>query len=209
MAEFSAETAEKFGTEFASIHDAMTNENSSNTDIPLQQQADAPPQSEGQAASDDAAQIESDLDQLQTELNAARDRHLRLAAEFDNYRKRVARDQSENVARAQASLLRRLVDVLDDLERVAHHSENATVESLLHGVELVERKLRQTLESAGLERIAAENTAFDPATMEALMTVPTDSPEEDDHVADVFQPGYRYQGILLRPARVRVKKHEA
>jgi molecular chaperone GrpE len=83
------------------------------------------------------------------------------------------------------------------------------VESLVHGVELVERKLRQTLESAGLERIAAEDAVFDPSTMEALMTVPTDSPEEDDHVADVFQPGYRYQGVLLRPARVRVKKYEA
>lgn len=164
---------------------------------------------DGRAAADDAAQIESDLEELQTELNAARDRHLRLAAEFDNYRKRVARDQQENVARAQAHLLNRLVEVLDDLERVTQHSENSTMESLLHGVELVERKLRQTLESAGLERIAAEDVAFDPATMEALMTVPTDNPEEDDHVADVFQPGYRYQGVLLRPARVRVKKHEA
>jgi molecular chaperone GrpE len=179
----------------------MNNKNISDTETQPDGQAD------GQ--SDDAAQIQDDLEQLQTELEAARDRHLRLAAEFDNYRKRVARDQSENVARAQASLLTRLVDVLDDLERVAHHSENATTDSLLHGVELVERKLRQTLESAGLERIAAEDAVFDPATMEALMTVPTDRPEEDDHVADVFQPGYRYQGVLLRPARVRVKKYEA
>ena len=164
---------------------------------------------DGATASDDAAQIQTDLEQLQTELEAARERHLRLAAEFDNYRKRVARDQTESVARAQSSLLIRLVDVLDDLERVAHHSENATTESLVHGVELVERKLRQSLESAGLERIAAENGAFDPATMEALMTVPTENEAEDEHVADVFQPGYRFQGVLLRPARVRVKKYEA
>lgn len=165
-------------------------------------------QQNGGAASEDVAQIQSDIDMLQGELEAARDRNLRLAAEFDNYRKRVARDQTESVARAQANLVTKLVDVLDDLERVAHHSENATTESLLHGVELVERKLRQTLESAGLERIAAEDAAFDPAVMEALMTVPADSAAEDDHVADVFQPGYRYQGVLLRPARVRVKKYE-
>jgi molecular chaperone GrpE len=82
------------------------------------------------------------------------------------------------------------------------------VESLLHGFELVERKLRTALESAGLERIAAEAAVFDPSVMEALMTVPTDDPAADDHVADVFQPGYRYQGVLLRPARVRVKKFE-
>jgi molecular chaperone GrpE len=186
----------------------MNNDNSTNTETPFQDAADAPPSTDGQAAADDAAQIENDLDQLQTELNAARDRHLRLAAEFDNYRKRVARDQQENVARAQSQLLNRLVEVLDDLERVTQHSEKATVESLLHGVELVERKLRQTLESAGLERIVAEDAVFDPSIMEALMTVPTDNPEEDNHVADVFQPGYRYQGVLLRPARVRVKKHE-
>lgn len=158
-------------------------------------------------ASEDVEQIQSDLDQLQDELESARERHLRLAAEFDNYRKRVARDQSETIARAQAGLLNKLVDVLDDLERVAHHSETATTETLLHGVELVERKLKQTLESSGLERIVAEGP-FDPANMEAITTVPTDDPAQDDHVADVLQPGYRYQGVLLRPARVRVKKFE-
>ena len=177
----------------------MTNDELTNTELPT----------EAESSESDAEQIESDLDQLQNELESARERHLRLAAEFDNYRKRVARDQMENVARAQASLLNKLIDVLDDLERVAHHSETATVEALLHGVELVERKLRQSLESSGLERIAAENEVFDPSTMEALMTVPTDDESEDGHVADVFQPGYRYQGVLLRPARVRVKKFEA
>ncbi len=169
----------------------------------------APDTGTDREVSEDVAQIQSDLDMLQGELNAARERHLRLAAEFDNYRKRVARDQTESVARAQASLVSKLVEVLDDLERVTHHSENATTESLLHGVELVERKLRQSLEAAGLERIAAENALFDPSVMEALMTVPAATEEEDEHVADVFQPGYRYQGVLLRPARVRVKKYEA
>jgi molecular chaperone GrpE len=174
---------------------------------PAQNEGAADPSGNGNASAD-VAQIQNDLDQLQNELNAARERHLRLAAEFDNYRKRVARDQTESVARAQAALVAKLADVLDDLERVTHHSENATKESLLHGVELVERKLRQTLEAAGLEQIAAEDAVFDPAVMEALMTVPTDNEAEDDHVADVFQPGYRYQGVLLRPARVRVKKYE-
>ena len=166
-------------------------------------------QPDAQSASEDVAQIQNDLDQLQTELNAARERHLRLAAEFDNYRKRVARDQTESVARAQSNLVGKLVEVLDDLERVAHHSENATADVLLQGVQLVERKLRTSLEASGLERIAAEDAVFDPAIMEALTTVPTENEAEDDHVANVFQPGYRYQGVLLRPARVVVKKHEA
>ena len=148
------------------------------------------------------------LGELESELSNARDRHLRLAAEFDNYRKRIARDQSDMLARAQASLVAKLAEVLDDLDRVAHHSESATKEALLEGVELVERKLRTVLETEGLERFDPTGLLFDPAMMEALTTVPADNPEEDDHVATVFAPGYRFQGTLIRPARVVVKKHE-
>jgi molecular chaperone GrpE len=148
------------------------------------------------------------LRDLETQLAASKDRYLRLAAEFDNYRKRVVRDQTDNLARAQAALVIKLVEVLDDLDRVAHHSESAGKDTLLEGVDLVERKYRQVLESAGLERVDADGQSFDPATMEALTTVPTDNPDEDYHVGDVFQPGYRFQGILLRPARVVVKKFE-
>ena len=155
-----------------------------------------------------AESIEARLRELESELAASKDRHLRLAAEFDNYRKRVVRDQAESVARAQTALVSRLAEVLDDLDRVAHHSESASKEALLEGVELVERKLRGALEAAGLERIDATGGPFDPSIMEALMTVPTDDPEQDDHVDSVFQPGYRLQGTLVRPARVVVKKYE-
>lgn len=153
--------------------------------------------------------IQKRLEDLERELSSSKDRHLRLAAEFDNYRKRVMREQADTLARAQSNLIARLVDVLDDLDRVAHHSENSSKEALLEGVELVERKFRQVLESAGLERIDAEGGPFDPATMEALMTVPTDVRAEDEHVAHVMQPGYKFQGTLVRPARVGVKKFEA
>jgi molecular chaperone GrpE len=148
------------------------------------------------------------LGELEAELSNARDRHLRLAAEFDNYRKRIARDQGDMLARAQSSLVAKLAEVLDDLDRVAHHSESATKEALLQGVELVERKLRTVLEAEGLERFDPAGQPFDPAIMEALTTVPADDPAEDDHVATVFAPGYRFQGTLIRPARVVVKKHE-
>ena len=148
------------------------------------------------------------LGELEAELSNARDRHLRLAAEFDNYRKRIARDQGDMLARAQASLVAKLAEVLDDLDRVAHHSESATKEALLQGVEMVERKLRTVLEAEGLERFDPAGQPFDPAVMEALTTVPANDPEEDDHVATVFAPGYRFQGTLIRPARVVVKKHE-
>ncbi|MBV9772618.1 MAG: nucleotide exchange factor GrpE [Gemmatimonadetes bacterium] len=143
------------------------------------------------------------------EVSTLRDRHLRLAAEFDNYRKRVERERSESWNRAQAELAAKLLDVLDDLQRVAHFNpETATAQALLEGTQMVERKLNRVLEAAGVEAIEPAGEPFDPAVHEALMTVPAESREEDNSVADVFQKGYRLKGTLLRPARVRVKKYE-
>jgi molecular chaperone GrpE len=136
------------------------------------------------------------------------DQFRRLAADFDNYKKRNERERAETTARAQADVVRRLLEVVDDLERVAAFAED-TPAPLLEGVQLVERKLLQILSSLGLERIEAEGATFNPATMEGLATVPAETPEEDDVVADVFQQGYLFKGQVLRPARVRVKQHEA
>jgi molecular chaperone GrpE len=159
-------------------------------------------------SAEEAARIETDLDSLQRDLSSASDRYLRLAAEFDNYRKRVERERGESYGRAQAELASRLLDVLDDLERVAHHAEDADT-PLLQGVQMVERKLRQSLESAGLEPVAADGARFDPNSMEAVAMVAAESGDEDDMVSDVFQRGYYFKGMLIRPARVRVKKHGA
>ncbi len=151
----------------------------------------------------------AELGRLQGELNNINDRYLRLAAEFDNYRKRIERERLEQHARSQADLARRLLDVLDDLQRVEHlDPATATTQSLFEALELLERKFRQALESAGLEEVAAPGERFDPRVMEAVMTVPTDDPEEDETVADVFRKGYRFGNTLVRPAQVRVKKSE-
>jgi molecular chaperone GrpE len=74
---------------------------------------------------------------------------------------------------------------------------------------MVERKLRQSLQAAGLEEVDAAGATFDPNSMEAVAMVPAESQEDDDVVSDVFQRGYRFKGTLIRPARVRVKKHGA
>ncbi|MDB4948018.1 MAG: Protein grpE [Gemmatimonadetes bacterium] len=145
---------------------------------------------------------------LRSELDTARERHLRLAAEFDNYRKRATRELDEARVRAQAQLTEKLLDAVDDLQRIAHIDPEATSTKVLHeGAEMVERKLVRALEAAGLEVIESEGRPFDPTVHEAITTVATDAADEDDTVADVFQKGYRFKGILLRPARVRVKKH--
>ncbi len=150
------------------------------------------------------------LERLQAEFDSLTDRHLRLAAEFDNYRRRVERERAEYRVRAQADLVLPLLDLLDDLQRVAGLDVGGTsVEALLEGVGLIEKKFRHALESQGLEPIVAEGEFFNPSTMEALMTVAAEHPEEDDMVADIFQNGYRFKEILIRPARVRVKKYDS
>lgn len=156
----------------------------------------------------EAEQIESDIDELRREFSTLSDRHIRLAAEFDNYRKRIERERADAWARAQGDLAARLLDTLDDLERVTQHAAESD-DALLQGVQLVERKLRQSLQAAGLEEVDAEGARFDPNSMEAVAMVPVETHEEDDIVSDVFQRGYRFKGSLIRPARVRVKKHGA
>lgn len=143
------------------------------------------------------------------ELEEMRDRYLRLAAEFDNYRKRTERERAEQSVRAQGQLVQSMLDAIDDLERVADFTpETTTVAALLEGVQMVERKLLRALESAGLELVDAHGAPFDPTHHEALMTASTEHPHEDDTVGEVFQKGYRFQGHLLRPARVQVRKHQ-
>ena len=138
-----------------------------------------------------------------------RDRYLRLAAEYDNYRRRAERERTESWNRAQAQVIEKLLDALDDLQRVAHFTpETASAGALLEGTQMVERKLVRVLEAAGMETIEAEGQPFNPEVHEAITTVPAETREEDHTVADVFQKGYRFKGTLLRPARVRVKKFE-
>lgn len=164
---------------------------------------------EAAAPPPDADAPPAELPRAQDEIQALRDRHLRLAAEFDNYRKRVERERGESRARAQAELVERLLDPLDDLQRIAHFDpEKTSAASLLEGAQLVERKFLRVLDAAGLEVLDAAGQPFDPEVHEALTTVPTENAEEDNAVADVFQTGYRFKGALLRPARVRVRKFQ-
>ncbi len=155
------------------------------------------------------ASPEQDLTLLRGELDALNERHLRLAAEFMNYRRRVEQERNESWSRAQADLVGRLLEVVDDLQRVAGLDlSNATAEAIMEGVDLVERKFARALEDAGVEVIDPEGELFDPETMEAVMRVSADSEEEDDSVAQVFQKGYAFKGRLVRPARVSVRKSD-
>jgi len=142
---------------------------------------------------------------LEGELDEFRDRHARLAAEFDNYRKRVVRENLVLVERAQAALAIKVLDVLDDLDRILDGMDETTpAEALREAIELVDRKLRKELESAGLERLDPAGTLFDPSVHEAVATTPSPDASREDHVSATFQAGYRFKGALIRAAKVQV-----
>ena len=146
-------------------------------------------------------------DDLTQQLDEHRDKYLRLAAEYDNYRRRTAKERIEAGSRGQAELVSKLIDALDDLSRFAHVDPANTYSQTYHkGIELVEQKMLKVLGSAGLEVINPLDQTFDPTQHEAVATEPALSPEDDHTVAKVFQPGYRFNGQLLRPARVVVKQ---
>lgn len=135
------------------------------------------------------------------------DRYLRLAAEYDNHRKRSARERQDAGSRAQADLVRTLVEALDDVARFAHVDPATTdASTLVQGVDMVEKKLLKALGSAGLEVINPVGETFDPALHEAVATEPTSAKEDDHVVSRVYQPGYVFKSQLLRPARVVVKQ---
>ena len=133
------------------------------------------------------------------------DEHLndlrRLAAEFDNYRKRAARDQESLVARAHERLVKELLPVLDDLGRALEAAEQHEEAKLEDGVRLVHRSLVDVLEHEGLTEIATDGR-FDPHVHEALLSQPSEA--EEGAVIQVLQKGYRLGDRVLRPARVVV-----
>ncbi|HYH48394.1 MAG TPA: nucleotide exchange factor GrpE [Acidimicrobiia bacterium] len=154
---------------------------------------------------DDDTQIVIETDDELARVTAERDEYLahlqRTQAEFDNYRKRMLRDQTVHLERATGSLIEQLLPVLDSFE-LALNSAGTDVERLRKGVELVYGEFLGALEKAGLERIEALGKPFDPEEHEAVMHVEDDG--GDPGVRDVVRSGYRFKGRVLRPAMVKV-----
>jgi molecular chaperone GrpE len=127
----------------------------------------------------------------------------RLAAEFDNYRKRVLKEQTRAVEMASEPLMHRLLEVLDEFELALMAAEQRPdFDRFLHGVELVYAKLIDSLRAEGLAKIEAQGRPFDPLQHEALMQ--SGEAEGEPVVADVLRPGYTLRGRVIRPAGVKV-----
>jgi len=164
-----------------------------------------------EAGADEAAeQVSEDLDEL-TATKRERDEYLELAqrtrADFDNYRKRVAKEAAQALERGKAELARELIPVVDNLERAlgAAGGEPSATEGLAKGVELVRDELRSTLERAGVEAYDPAGETFDPAWHEALSTRVQEGTAPGT-VLETVEPGYRLDGQVLRAARVVVSE---
>ncbi len=146
------------------------------------------------------------LDDQLAALTAERDEYLDLAqrvqADFENYRKRAAREQERLVAHAHERLVRELLPILDDLERAVEAAERHEEAQLVEGVKLVEQSLRNALRKEGLVEIETDG-AFDPHVHEALLAQPGGDAEPGS-VLEVVQRGYRVGDKVVRPARVIV-----
>jgi molecular chaperone GrpE len=151
----------------------------------------------------------STLEERAALLEKERDEYLndlkRVAADFENYRKRVARDQEGLVARAHERLVNELLPVLDDLERALEAAAQHEEAKLEEGVRLVHRELVEALAREGLVEVETDGQ-FDPHVHEALVSQPSE--QEDGSVIEVLQKGYRLGDRVLRPARVVVSQGE-
>lgn len=174
---------------------------------------EAPPAGGGallEPAPEAVVRLEDELGEARTALAQATDRYLRLAAEFENYKKRSVRERTETRARAQAELIERLVDALDDLARFAHVDPAQTDAKTIHdGVDMVERKFWKQLDAIGVTRIDQIGVPFDPNVHEAVTMQPAARAAQDHTVGAVLQPGYKLGEALIRPARVVVLTWQA
>ncbi len=166
----------------------------------------AKPEDAEQREDGDAGSGPEEVD-LSGEIEALRDQHLRLAAEFENFKRRTARERQDQLNYGNESLIKELLGTVDNLERALGHGQaseqGSDPKSLLAGVELTHRALLQVLEKFGVQPVLAEGEPFDPQLHEAVGQVPR--PEvEAGTVVEVLQNGYLLRDRLVRPALVVV-----
>jgi molecular chaperone GrpE len=166
---------------------------------------DASNEADAPRPAEPAAEL-SPTELLEGEVARLKERLLRTAADFDNFRKRSRKDIADAERRVQEDLLRSLLPTFDNLERaVAHAGTAADLKALTEGLKMVMRQFQDTLGSLGIERVATQGKPFDPAEHEAVQHVASNE-VPPGAVVQELQAGYRWQGRLMRPALVVVSK---
>ena len=162
------------------------------------------PSPEPDPGAEEVEQFESDLASLQRERDDLLDTTRRLQADFENYRKRVAREQASLAERSTERLLEQLLPVLDSFELAVMNLDQSDVDEMVRkGIDLVYAELVAVMERAGLQRIEANDAPFDPNEHEAVLQ---DDGDGEPHVEDVLRTGWKLKGRVLRPAMVKVTR---
>jgi molecular chaperone GrpE len=154
------------------------------------------------------ALLEAKIAELESAGAEAKDRHLRLAADFDNFKKRSRQEKLETIQHASAELIGRLLPALDDLHKALDHQPEGVDDAWLKGVELSVRKLEEALKAHGLEAIEAVGKPFDPNVHEAI-GYEESAEQPEDTVVQVLRRGYRIRDRVVRPALVKVARRPA
>ena len=154
------------------------------------------------------ASMEAKIAELESALAEAKDRHLRLAADFDNYKKRARQDQLETIQHASAELISRVLPALDDLHKALENRPQGLDDAWVKGLELSVRKLEEALVTHGLEPIQAVGSRFDPKLHEAVGQEESAEHPEDTVVSELRR-GYRIRDRVVRPALVKVSRQPA
>ncbi len=167
---------------------------------------DAGQAAEDKAVVEDAAREDADAKKVAADLEELRQTMLRRQADFDNYRKRIERERTEDARRATARVIEGLIPVLDGFEHALAAHREAEYESYRKGFELIYKQLMDNVAKLGAHRIDPLGKAFDPHRHQAMDRVET-TEHPDGTILAVFQPGYEFHGRVLRPALVRVAVH--
>jgi molecular chaperone GrpE len=157
------------------------------------------------AESRSAASMEAKIAELESALAETKDRYLRTAADFDNFKKRTRQAQSETIQHASADLIARFLPALDDLHKALDHKPAGVDEAWVKGLELSVRKLEQALGEHGLEQIQAVGATFDPKLHEAI-GYEESAQQPEDTVTSELRRGYRIRDRVVRPALVKVAR---
>lgn len=163
-------------------------------------QAEKPREGGGEESADGGE--DSELERVEAERDACREKLVRLQAEFENYRKRVQREAANAQAKGRSSLITEFLAIHDNLERALSAAEHHQEHQVLEGVRLTHSLFVDLLHKEGVEEIDPQGSAFDPELHEAMMAEPSD--EEEGIVTKVFERGYMMDGRVLRPAKVVV-----
>lgn len=147
------------------------------------------------------------LEKAQNEIKELSDKYLRLVAEFDNFRKRSAKERNELTKNAGEDIIKSLLDVIDDAERAEQQFENSTdVASLKTGIELIFNKLKSILTAKGLSKMQSKGEVFNPELHDAITEIPTANEADSGKVIDEVQTGYYLNDKIIRHAKVVVGK---